>query len=130
MNPADLFRLDTETTNLSPGEAVFRQGEKGEELFVLLEGDVDVVVGDRVVEAAGRGAILGEMALIDNSPRSASAIARTACRLVAINRKRFIFMVQQTPNFSLHVMKVMAERLRRMDSLLERTIHSSTLPPE
>jgi CRP/FNR family transcriptional regulator, cyclic AMP receptor protein len=58
------------------------------------------------------------MALIDNSPRSASAVARTPCRLVAINRKRFIFMVQQTPNFSIHVMKVMAERLRRMDGLL------------
>jgi CRP-like cAMP-binding protein len=58
------------------------------------------------------------MALIDNSPRSASAVARTPCRLVALNRKRFIFMVQQTPNFSIHVMKVMAERLRRMDGLL------------
>jgi CRP-like cAMP-binding protein len=118
MNPADLFRLETDTTNLSPGEWVFRQGEKGDSMYVLLEGNVDVIVGETVVETAERGALLGEMALIDNSPRSASAVARTQCRLVAINRKRFIFMVQQTPNFSIHVMKVMAERLRRMDGLL------------
>jgi CRP/FNR family cyclic AMP-dependent transcriptional regulator len=88
-------------------------------LYVLLEGDIDIVAGDTVVETAGRGAILGEMGLIDNSLRSASAVARSASRLVPIDRRRFIFMVQQTPNFSLHV-KVMAERLRRMDSLLER----------
>ena len=118
MNPADLFRLETDTTSLSPGEWVFRQGEKGDSMYVLLEGDVDIIVGETVVETAERGALLGEMALIDNSPRSASAVARTPCRLVAINRKRFIFMVQQTPNFSIHVMKVMAERLRRMDGLL------------
>lgn len=118
MNPADLFRLETDTTDLQPGAAVFRQGEAGDVLYILLEGSVDIMVGDKVVETAERGAILGEMALIDNSPRSASALARSACKLVATNRKRFVFMVQQTPNFSLHVMKVMAERLRRMDSLL------------
>jgi CRP-like cAMP-binding protein len=118
MNPADLFRRETDVTNLSPGESVFRQGETGDAMYVLLEGNVDIIVGETLVETAERGALLGEMALIDNSPRSASAVARTPCRLVAINRKRFIFMVQQTPNFSIHVMKVMAERLRRMDGLL------------
>lgn len=118
MNPADLFRLETDTVNRSPGEFVFCQGEVGEAMYVLLEGNVDVIVGETVVESAERGALLGEMALIDNSPRSATALARTPCRLVAIDRKRFIFMVQQTPNFSIHVMKVMAERLRRMDGLL------------
>ena len=118
MNPADLFRLETDTTDLSPGEAVFREGDKGDVVYVVQEGSDDIVVGGTVVETAARGAVLGEMALIDDSPRSASAIAKTACRLVAIDRKRFQFMVQQTPNFSIHVMKVMAERLRRMDRLL------------
>ena len=121
MNPAELFRLETDTANLQPGDAVFREGEKGEVVYVLLEGQVDVFVGNRLVETAERGAILGEMALIDNSPRAASAIARTACRLVPVTRRRFIFMVQQTPNFSLHVMKVMADRLRNMDRLLAKS---------
>ncbi len=115
MNPADLFAHSTDTIDLSPGEAVFREGDNGDLLYVLLEGSVDIVVGEAVVETAERGAILGEMALIDDSPRSASAIARAPCRLVGIDRKRFRFLVQQTPNFSIHVMRVLAERLRRMD---------------
>jgi CRP-like cAMP-binding protein len=118
MNPADLFRLETETIDLAPGEAVFREGDKGDLLYVVLDGTVDVSVGDVIVETAGRGAILGEMALIDDSLRSASVIAKTPCRLVGVDRKRFQFLVQQTPNFSLHVMKVLAQRLRRMDRFL------------
>jgi CRP-like cAMP-binding protein len=74
MNPADLFRLETDTTNLSPGEWVFRQGDVGDAMYVLLEGNVDVIVGETVVETAERGALLGEMALIDNSPRCANAV--------------------------------------------------------
>lgn len=125
MNPADLFGRATDTLDLSPGEAVFREGDKGELLYVLLEGRMDVVVGEVVVETVERGAILGEMALIDDAPRSASAIASSPCRLVAIDRKRFQFLVQQTPNFSIHVMRVLAERLRRMDRLFS----AAKVPP-
>jgi CRP-like cAMP-binding protein len=56
--------------------------------------------------------------LLDSVPRSASAVAKTACRLVEINEKRFKFLVQQTPNFALQMMRVIADRLRRMDDRL------------
>jgi CRP/FNR family cyclic AMP-dependent transcriptional regulator len=56
------------------------------------------------------------MALIDQSPRSATAVAKTDCKLAPIDRRRFEFMVQQTPFFSLTVMKIMADRLRRTNS--------------
>ena len=56
------------------------------------------------------------MALIDHAPRVATVVARTPCKLVAITEKRFLFMVQQTPYFSLQIMRVMAERLRNMDA--------------
>ncbi|HEU5100134.1 MAG TPA: Crp/Fnr family transcriptional regulator [Roseiflexaceae bacterium] len=62
---------------------------------------------------AGPGGIVGEMALIDDRPRSATAVAATDCRLVPIDERRFTFLVQQTPMFALAVMRVMAERLRR-----------------
>ena len=55
------------------------------------------------------------MALIDHAPRVATVVARTPCRLLAIPEKRFLFMVQQTPFFSLQIMRVMAERLRKMN---------------
>jgi len=118
MNPADLFRHTTDTINVSLGEFVFREGEKGDVMFVLLDGTVDILIGEQLVETAGRGALLGEMALIDDAPRSASAIAKTPCTLVEISQKRFHFLVQQTPNFATHVLKVLAGRLRTMDRLL------------
>jgi CRP/FNR family cyclic AMP-dependent transcriptional regulator len=80
------------------------------------EGEVDIVVRDRVIDTLGPGGILGEMALIERKPRSATAIARTDCKLVPISEKRFIFLIQQAPLFALQVMRVMAERLRRMNA--------------
>jgi CRP-like cAMP-binding protein len=59
--------------------------------------------------------VFGEMVLIDSNPRAA-AVASTACKLVPVSQKRFLFMVQQTPHFSLQIMKVIAERLRKMDA--------------
>ena len=118
MNPADLFSHETNTTNLAPGETLFRAGEAGEAMFVLLEGAMDVMVGDKVVERSARGAILGEMALIDRSPRGATVIAREPCRLVKIDQRRFLHLVQLNPFFATHVMKVLADRLRQMNQLL------------
>jgi len=118
MNPADLFRHATDTIGVSPGEYVFREGEKGDVMYVLLDGTVDILVGEHLVETAERGALLGEMALIDDAPRSASAVAKTPCTIVEISQRRFHFLVQQTPNFATHVLKVLAGRLRKMDRLL------------
>jgi CRP-like cAMP-binding protein len=70
------------------------------------------------VEELGSGGVFGEMALIDTGTRSATAIAKTDCRLVPINERRFQFLVQQTPNFALQLMRIIADRLRRMDSRL------------
>lgn len=66
-----------------------------------------------MLEVLGPGQIVGEMALVDHSPRSATAVARTSCKVVVVPEKRFLFLVQQTPFFALQVMRVMAERLRR-----------------
>lgn len=85
-------------------------------MYVLMRGDADIWIGDTVVETAGPGALLGEMALINDGTRSATVLARTECQLVTIDRKRFHFLVQQTPHFATYVMEIMANRLRNMDS--------------
>jgi CRP-like cAMP-binding protein len=118
MNPADLFRQETDTLQLSSGEVLFREGEKADLFYIVLEGSLEILVGENVVEMAERGAIVGEMALIEDAPRSATVIAKTPSRLVGIDQKRFRFLVQQTPNFAIHVMKALADRLRRMDQRL------------
>jgi CRP-like cAMP-binding protein len=76
MNPAELFRQETNTVQLAPGDFLFREGEKGDKMYVLLEGEVDIFLGDFVFETAGPGSLLGEMALIDDSPRTANAWRR------------------------------------------------------
>ncbi len=118
MNPADLFRQESEAVDLAAGQSLFQEGDAGDMMFVLLDGTADIVVGTRVVETAVRGALLGEMALIDQSPRSASVVARTPCRLARIDLRRFHFLVQQNPFFATHVMKVLVERVRKLNRLL------------
>jgi CRP/FNR family transcriptional regulator, cyclic AMP receptor protein len=61
--------------------------------------------------------LIGEMALIDNSPRTANAVAKTPSRLAEIDRRRFDFLVQQHPNFARHVMKTLADRLRHINAV-------------
>jgi len=83
---------------------------------VVLDGEVEIRAGDTLLDVAGLGTIVGEMALIDTSARSANAIAKCDCRLAPVDQRQFVYMVQQTPYFALHVMKVLAYRLRRMDA--------------
>ena len=81
MNPAELFRQETDTLQLAPGDFLFREGDNGDKMYVLLEGEIDIFLGDFVFETAGPGSLLGEMALIDDGPRTANAVAKKASRL-------------------------------------------------
>jgi CRP/FNR family transcriptional regulator, cyclic AMP receptor protein len=120
VNPAELFRQQTDTVQLAPGDFLFREGDKRDKMYVLLEGEVDIRLGDYVVENAKEGALIGEMALIDESPRAANAVAKTACKLAPIDKRRFHFLVQQHPHFATHVMKELADRLRNMNAAAMR----------
>src|SRR5258707_14398342 len=102
MNPAELFRQETGALQLAPGDSLFREGDKGEKMYVLLEGEMEILLGDFVLETVRQGALIGEMALIDDSPRTANAVAKTVCRLAQIDRRRFHFMVLLTPQFATH----------------------------
>jgi CRP/FNR family transcriptional regulator, cyclic AMP receptor protein len=115
VNPADLFRKDSDAMQLAPGDFLFREGDKRDVMYVLLEGEMDIRLGEYVVETAVPGALIGEMALIDDSPRAANAVAKTPCRLAKIDKRRFHFLVQQHPQFATHVMKELADRLRHMN---------------
>jgi len=117
MNPAELFRQESGALQLAPGDFLFREGDKDDKMYVVLEGEMEIVLGDFVLETARPGALIGEMAMIDNSPRAANAVAKTSCRLAEIDRRRFHFLIQQTPHFATHVMKTLADRLRHMNAV-------------
>lgn len=118
MNLAELFRHETDLQTLSAGQTLFREGEPGELMYVLMSGTAEIIVNGRVVETAEAGAIIGEMGMIDEGARSATVVAKSECQFLPIDRKRFNFLIQQTPHFALHVMRVIADRLRRTDAIL------------
>ena len=100
------------------GETIFTQDDAGDRMFVVLEGKIDIAVGDRVLETVGLHGIFGEMALIDRAPRSATAKAAAASELAVITEDSFIELVRKSPVFSLYVMRQMATRLRHMNEAL------------
>lgn len=100
------------------GQRIFTQGETGRTMYVVHEGEVELLVNGQLVETVVAGGVLGEMGLIDTSPRSATAVARTDCKLIPVNKQRFTLLVQHTPDFALQLMRIMAGRLRVMDRML------------
>jgi len=111
-----MFAAEENPRVCEAGEAIFRTYDMGSEMYVVLEGQVELTIDSNVLEVLGPGEPFGEMALIDQAPRIATATAKTPCKLAVIPEKRFLFMVQQTPHFALQIMKVMADRLRKANA--------------
>ncbi len=99
------------------GETIFHAGDRGNCMFIVLAGAVRIVRstehGEDTLAELGPGEFFGEMALVDNSTRMASAVAVTTTRLAEIDRARFVYLVGQQPAFALTVMRVLAQRLAR-----------------
>lgn len=115
-----LFSEDPNAESFAAGTAIFKEGDIGYEMYIIQAGEVEIFLKDQAFDCFGKGEALGEMALINpDCPRSASAIAKTDCRLVKIDQKRFMFLVQQTPYFAIEVMRTLAERLARMNCKVE-----------
>lgn len=108
-----LFASSKNIESFAAGKPVFQQGDAGDSMYVVLEGTVDIMLGDKLLDLSGPGDLLGEMSLIDNKARSATAIARTDVKLARVDEGAFLTMVQETPFFALHVMRVLVERMRR-----------------
>ena len=115
MNLIAHFKDARNAVYVPAGHSIFQQGQRGTVMYVLIDGEAEILVGGRPVELAQGGALLGEMALVDDEPRSATVVARTACKLVPIPQAQFDLLVRETPEFARCVMMSMAERLRRMN---------------
>jgi len=114
-----LFLLgpDHEAVEVHPGEVLFEKGDKAIAVYVIKTGTMEIFDGNVVYEKVGPGDLIGEMALIDEAPRSASIRAVTECEVIPINAKRFVTMVERTPTFAIRVMRVLVRRLRSLHEL-------------
>jgi CRP-like cAMP-binding protein len=100
------------------GKIIMVAGQAGALMYVVIEGRVAISIRGAVVERVGPGGIFGEMALIDQSPRAANAVAETDCALLAINRNVFLNLVKSEPAFGIALLSAMAERLRNTAAAL------------
>ncbi len=113
-----LFEHSADVKPVSAGTTIFQVGDERDFMYAVVEGKVDIVINGHIVETVEPGGIFGEMALIGKDKRTATAVAKTDGKIVPVDERRFLFLIQQTPNFALHVMAVLAERLRQMDRRL------------
>jgi len=124
MNTFSLFKNDPNFELFKAGSIIFQEDKPGHIMYIIQEGKVNILLKDQLIETVGEGEPLGEMAMLEPGAfRSATAIAHTDCKLVAIDQKRFTFLVQQNPFFSIEIMKVLARRLQLMDQKIEKNFN-------
>ena len=101
--------------DLKAGKVLARQGEIGREFLILLEGHVEVARDGKVIAVRGPGDFIGEIALLDNRPRTATVTARTDVVVEVLNRGEFASLLAEAPELSAQVMATMARRLAAID---------------
>lgn len=109
-----IFQDSPKARHIEPGTFVFCQGDPAGEMYVLLGGSVEIRRDGKVVETLEPGSIFGEMGIVDDSPRSAEAYAAARATVDPIDAEWFKHLIRKSPSFGLHVMSVMAQRLRRL----------------
>lgn len=109
------------------GQVIFEEGQIGEELFVLLEGEVVITIEGTPIDRLTAGSIFGEMALVDDNPRSATATADVDSKLLVVDATRFVELLRDHPDFGVKVMSIMSSRLRR---LMEEEVRRQRLEEE
>ena len=111
---AFLTGLDDKPIRLRDGETLFKSGDRSDGcLYVVRTGSVALYAGRRLLERVGPGGILGEMALIDPAPRSATAVAGPDCTLSAVSDITFRKLVTHVPGFALEMMRLLVQRFRQ-----------------
>jgi CRP-like cAMP-binding protein len=113
-----LTRAGFPLQRFAAGEKVFVQDDEGSAMYVVRSGRVNITTYGTVLESIGPNGMFGEMALIDGSPRSATAVAAEPTEVAPIDKTAFAHLVKQDPEFALRVMRMLAARLRQMNASL------------
>jgi CRP-like cAMP-binding protein len=114
------------TGNYSAGDTIFTQGELGTDMYIIQDGEVDIIkhIGgeSHLLSHLEKGDFFGEMALLENVPRSADAIAKTEVKVLVINGSRFDEMLRRNPEIAVRIIRKYSKRLRDANLLLERLV--------
>jgi CRP-like cAMP-binding protein len=112
------------------GDIIIREGDRDNRLFILVEGEVEVIKGlggkwERSIRALGPGSYFGEMALIDDLLRSASVVARGDVAVLSLTREHFRKVIDRYPAVAFDVLQMMSRRIRTIEKTLAKTLGSS-----
>lgn len=115
--------------NIEAGHTIFREGDSGSQMFLIVEGEVEIrkkttEKSTTTLATLKVGDFFGEMAMVERKPRSASAIALSTCRLLALDQNAFMTLIEQNSEFAVRMIKVLATRLRRTNLLVEQVMGS------
>jgi len=106
------------------GETIFRQDELGTEMYIILEGEVEIIkkIGEEshTLSRLEKGDFFGEMSVLESIARTANAIARTDVKALVINGSRFDQMLRKNPEIAVRIIRKYSKRLREANTLLER----------
>ncbi len=118
----DVFRKSVKA--FEPGQVIFKEGDHGEQMFIIIQGEVEIrkrtsMDTARTLSTFKPGDVFGEMALIENKPRSATAVATKASRMLIMNEPLFMAMIERNPDFARKMIQVLSERLRKANLLIQ-----------
>ena len=113
-----LMLTDDKPLSFHPSELLFKDGQASDgRMYVVREGTIRLLRGGRLLETVEAGGIVGELALVDPAPRSASAVAGPqGCTVTSVNERAFHELVKLVPGIALEMMRVLARRLRKTTS--------------
>jgi len=111
----ELFTNNLDHKTIKAGEIIFTEGESGTVMYGLLQGEIDVIVNNKVVETITAGDIFGISVLVHTEQKRASTTqAKTDCQIVVIDKEKFLFFVQETPLFALEALRSYSDRLIKL----------------
>ncbi|MGK7897978.1 MAG: cyclic nucleotide-binding domain-containing protein [Xenococcus sp. (in: cyanobacteria)] len=114
-----IFQSSSNIKSLSAGEIIFTQGTKGNIMYGIIEGEVEMLVNDKAIETIDQGDVFGQGALLHSDHlRTSTAKAKTDCKVAILDKEHFLFAVQETPLFALEVMRSYSDRFRRLKLLI------------
>ena len=114
MTAIDYFKNVKEVRHYKAGEAIYSVGDDDDHMYAVREGTVDILFNGEMMETVGPSGYFGEKSLIDDSPHTTTAVAKTDCVIVPVDEDRFLYLVYETPMFALSMMRTMAARTRRI----------------
>ena len=101
----------TEDVDVDPGQVLCKEGRTGQEFFVIIEGEVEVTRRGKTLVKRGSGEFFGEIALVEDVPRTATVTARTPLRFFVLTRRDFLRLLDNQPKVERKVMRALARRL-------------------